>query len=224
MAWYPRLRGMRSTTTTGSQGASASPTWRRCTDSDPLTSERSAASTRELPHPELQTHFGCVDRRAFGAGALHRSADFSGRRRLPGLESKQAASEVPGGPPPFRHHPRQAGAQRLLDRGQGRIHANACRQGKLAPIRAWPPHESVAALRQPATLARKLLRYIETIGLQPWKSRSPMSLALHYNPNCPDCVRQSARVSRLDWLRAIDLRTAESPLGEICPVILATIV
>lgn len=42
-----------------------------------------------------------------------------------------------------------------------------------------------------------------------------MSLALHYNPNCPDCVRQAARASRLDWLRAIDLRTDESPLGEV---------
>ena len=42
-----------------------------------------------------------------------------------------------------------------------------------------------------------------------------MSLALHYNANCPDCVHQAARTSRLDWLRAIDLRTDPSPLGEV---------
>ena len=42
-----------------------------------------------------------------------------------------------------------------------------------------------------------------------------MSLALHYNPNCPDCVRLAALTSRLDWLRAIDLRTDASPLGEV---------
>lgn len=68
VAKEPRSRGMRSTATSGSYGASASPTWRLSTHSGPLTSERSAASTREAPHPELQTLFACLDRRALGAG------------------------------------------------------------------------------------------------------------------------------------------------------------
>ena len=42
-----------------------------------------------------------------------------------------------------------------------------------------------------------------------------MRLSLHYNPSCPDCVRQAKRTARLDWLRAIDLRTDRSPLGEV---------
>ena len=42
-----------------------------------------------------------------------------------------------------------------------------------------------------------------------------MRLSLHYNPSCPDCVRQAERTARLDWLRAIDLRTDPSPLGEV---------
>ena len=44
-----------------------------------------------------------------------------------------------------------------------------------------------------------------------------MSLVLHYNPNCPECIHQAARTARLDWLRAIDLRTDASPLGEVPP-------
>lgn len=42
-----------------------------------------------------------------------------------------------------------------------------------------------------------------------------MRLALHYNPNCPVCVRQAKRTARLDWLRTIDLTTEISPIGEV---------
>ena len=42
-----------------------------------------------------------------------------------------------------------------------------------------------------------------------------MRLSLHYNPSCPDCVRQAKRTAQLDWLRAIELRTDRSPLGEV---------
>ena len=42
-----------------------------------------------------------------------------------------------------------------------------------------------------------------------------MRLALHYNPACPVCVRKAKRTARLDWLRAIELRTDRSPLGEV---------
>ena len=42
-----------------------------------------------------------------------------------------------------------------------------------------------------------------------------MQLSLHYNPNCPDCVRQAKRTARLDWFHAIDLRTDTSPLGKV---------
>ena len=42
-----------------------------------------------------------------------------------------------------------------------------------------------------------------------------MRLSLHYNPNCPICVRQAKRTARLDWLRAIDLSPDISPLGEV---------
>ena len=42
-----------------------------------------------------------------------------------------------------------------------------------------------------------------------------MRLSLHYNPSCPDCVRQSNHTARLDWLRAIELRTDRSPPGEV---------
>ena len=40
-------------------------------------------------------------------------------------------------------------------------------------------------------------------------------LSLHYNPNCPKCVRQAKRTARLDWLGAIEPRTDRSPLGEV---------
>ena len=42
-----------------------------------------------------------------------------------------------------------------------------------------------------------------------------MKLSLHYNPSCPDRARQAKRTARLDWLRAIELRTDRSPLGEV---------
>ena len=44
-----------------------------------------------------------------------------------------------------------------------------------------------------------------------------MTISLYYNPNCPDCARQAARTARLDWLSRIELRTDESPLGEVPP-------
>ena len=42
-----------------------------------------------------------------------------------------------------------------------------------------------------------------------------MRLSLHYNPSCPERVRQAKRTAQLDWLRAIELRTDRSPLGEV---------
>ena len=42
-----------------------------------------------------------------------------------------------------------------------------------------------------------------------------MSLSLHYDPNCPVCTRRASLTAKLDWLRAIDLRTDDSPLGEV---------
>ena len=42
-----------------------------------------------------------------------------------------------------------------------------------------------------------------------------MRLSLHYNPSCPECVRQVKRTARLDWLRTIELRTDRAPLGEV---------
>ncbi len=42
-------------------------------------------------------------------------------------------------------------------------------------------------------------------------------VSLHYNANCPDCVRQARRIVLLDWLRAINVRTDPSPLGDVPP-------
>lgn len=42
-----------------------------------------------------------------------------------------------------------------------------------------------------------------------------MGISLYFNAGCPDCVRQAARTARLDWLNRVDLRTDESPLGEV---------
>lgn len=42
-----------------------------------------------------------------------------------------------------------------------------------------------------------------------------MRLSLHYNANCPDCVRQAKRTARMDWLQAINLRTDISPAGAV---------
>ncbi len=42
-----------------------------------------------------------------------------------------------------------------------------------------------------------------------------VTISLYYNPNCPDCARQAERTARLDWLRRVELRTDESPMGEV---------
>ena len=42
-----------------------------------------------------------------------------------------------------------------------------------------------------------------------------MTIALFYNSRCPDCVRQAALTTRMDWLGRVELRTDDSPLGEV---------
>ena len=42
-----------------------------------------------------------------------------------------------------------------------------------------------------------------------------MAIALFYNANCPDCVRQAKRTARLDCLGRVELRTDDSPLGAV---------
>ena len=42
-----------------------------------------------------------------------------------------------------------------------------------------------------------------------------MTVALFYNPRCPDCVRQARITGRMDWLHRIELRTDDSPLGKV---------
>ncbi|MDD9990270.1 MAG: hypothetical protein OXP75_00565 [Rhodospirillales bacterium] len=42
-----------------------------------------------------------------------------------------------------------------------------------------------------------------------------MTVSLFYNPRCPDCVRQAKLTARMDWLGRVELRTDESPLGEV---------
>ena len=42
-----------------------------------------------------------------------------------------------------------------------------------------------------------------------------MGTALHYNPDCPDCVRRANLTARMDWLRRVELRTDDSPLGKV---------
>ena len=42
-----------------------------------------------------------------------------------------------------------------------------------------------------------------------------MAVSLFYNPTCPDCVRQAATTARMDWLARIELRTDDSPLGQV---------
>ena len=42
-----------------------------------------------------------------------------------------------------------------------------------------------------------------------------MGIRLHYNPDCAVCVRQAARTARMDWLGRVELRTDDSPLGEV---------
>ena len=42
-----------------------------------------------------------------------------------------------------------------------------------------------------------------------------MGIRLYYNANCPNCMRQAVRTSRMDWLDRVELRTDESPLGVV---------
>lgn len=42
-----------------------------------------------------------------------------------------------------------------------------------------------------------------------------MAVAVFYNACCPDCVRQASLTARMDWLKRIELRTDDSPLGEV---------
>ena len=42
-----------------------------------------------------------------------------------------------------------------------------------------------------------------------------MTVSLFYNPRCPDCVRQASLTARMDWLNRVELRTGDSPLGEV---------
>ena len=42
-----------------------------------------------------------------------------------------------------------------------------------------------------------------------------MTVALFYNPRCPDCVRQAKLTARMDWLGRVELRTDDSPLGAV---------
>ena len=42
-----------------------------------------------------------------------------------------------------------------------------------------------------------------------------MAVSLFYNPTCPDCVRQAATTARMDWLARVELRTDDSPLGQV---------
>ena len=42
-----------------------------------------------------------------------------------------------------------------------------------------------------------------------------MTVSLFYNPRCPNCVRQANTTARMDWLRRVELRTDDSPLGEV---------
>ena len=42
-----------------------------------------------------------------------------------------------------------------------------------------------------------------------------MTVSLFYNPRCPDCVRQAKLTACMDWLGRVELRTDDSPLGEV---------
>ena len=42
-----------------------------------------------------------------------------------------------------------------------------------------------------------------------------MAVSLFYNANCPDCVRQAQLTARMDWLGRVEMRTDDSPLGEV---------
>ncbi len=40
-----------------------------------------------------------------------------------------------------------------------------------------------------------------------------MGIRLHYNSDCPVCVRQAARTASMDWLGRVELCTDASPLA-----------
>ncbi len=42
-----------------------------------------------------------------------------------------------------------------------------------------------------------------------------MTVSLFYNARCPDCVRQAKLTASMDWLGRVELRTDDSPLGEV---------
>ena len=42
-----------------------------------------------------------------------------------------------------------------------------------------------------------------------------MTVSLFYNARCPDCVRQAKLTAWMDWLGRVELRTDDSPLGEV---------
>ena len=42
-----------------------------------------------------------------------------------------------------------------------------------------------------------------------------MSVALFYNPRCPDCERKARLTARMDWLSRVELRTDDLPLGPV---------
>ena len=42
-----------------------------------------------------------------------------------------------------------------------------------------------------------------------------MTVALFYNPRCPNCMRQAQLTARMDWLGRVELRTDDSPLGPV---------
>lgn len=42
-----------------------------------------------------------------------------------------------------------------------------------------------------------------------------MGVTLYYNATCPDCARQAARTTRLDWLGRVRTSTEDSPIGTV---------
>jgi len=40
-------------------------------------------------------------------------------------------------------------------------------------------------------------------------------IALYYNPNCPDCIRQAKRTAQFDWIGRVELLTEDSPFGKV---------
>ena len=44
-----------------------------------------------------------------------------------------------------------------------------------------------------------------------------MGVTLYHNATCPDCARQAARTTRLDWLGRVRICTEDSPIGTVPP-------